>query len=503
MSPGATDPRPFAGEPRALLALAALPPDHPEHASLAGFATLILRELPEMEAEAGCPVAPVAHERLAPGEPAILIGPAAGNAPLRAWREARCDLPDVPFVAIDRDARLVVVDATTVSGIGDAMQLLRTAIAERRALVTPSVCESAAEVLDRLDTEARRTFPLLGERAPGWAAAVDAARQGMRDPEDLAALQRLMATLGDAHSWAKDPRVNGRLPYHLHDDGAIARFWSVPEGSATWAEGVRPGDRCIAPDTAPWRERTGSAPVAKPWNIGYRALQGRVGEVVELAAIRRDGSVARWSETIQPLPWNEPIDTGSLDPRTGYLRVRGWLATPAWRDALTAALDEMTPYERLVVDLRGNVGGSLIAAQDARARFLPRRTALGTIRFSTVTGEMDRPHELVGEPPAEGPRWVKPVRFLTDPLCYSATEDFLQGLQGLPHVQLVGQATGGGSGRPRTIRLREQLIATISTALTYDRAGRCIEGTGLAPDVPILPDPLDPEVTLRLATAGW
>ena len=494
ISPSA-DPRPFAGAARALLVMPSLPDDHSDHAELRYFTELILRELPEMEAEVGCPVVPAAAP--VPGTPAILVGPAAWNAAI--------DIAPAmtPFVRIDRGRKRVVIDAPTLAGVGEAFQLLRTAIAERRESLAPSLCETAGAVIDRLDKEVRRTFPLLHQRAPAWDAAVAAARATMQDADDLATLQRLMATLNDAHSWAKDTRVTGRLPYHLHDDGETARYWAVPERSAGWEQGVRPGDIALAPDTSPWRERTGSAPHARPWNIGYRALQGRVGEEIALAAIRRDGTTVRWTEPVPSLPWDEPITSGRLDERTGYLRIRGWLNSAEWMDAFTAALAEMQRYERLVVDLRGNVGGALVAAQDARSRFLSGKTSLGTIRYSTVAGEMDAPYEIIGEPPADGPRWTKPVRFLTDPVCYSATEDFLQGLQGLPHVQLVGQATGGGSGRPRTIALRPEIFATVSTALTYDRNGRCIEGTGLAPDIAIPADSSDPDATLRQAIAGW
>ena len=497
----AGDPRPFAGRGPATVVFPSLPPDDPECDDLAGFTLLITRELPELEAEVGCPVN--IAETAPAGKPAILLGPSRANPTLAAWRTERPDLPDGPCVSIDRDANRVVVDAGTVAGMGDAMQLLRTAIAERRDVLTPSICESVDAVIGRIDAEVRRTFPRLAERVPDWSVAVERARSGMRDADDLAALQTLMATLGDAHSWAKDVRVNGRLPYSLHDDGGKARFWSVPDGSVAWSEGVRPGDTCLAPDLAPWRVRTGSAPHARSWNVGYRAMQAPVGRVVELAATRADGSEAHWQEPVPPLPWDDPIETGRLDPRTGYLRIRGWLNTPAWRDAFEGALRDVASYERLVVDLRGNVGGALVAAQDARSRFLPGRTELGSIQFSTVTGAMDHRHALVAEPPAEGPLWTKPVRFLVDPLCYSATEDFLQGLQGLPHVQLVGQRTGGGSGRPRTIALREHLIATISTALTFDRSGRCIEGIGFEPDIAIHADPLRPDATLDAALTGW
>ncbi len=495
------DARPFVGRDVATVILPSLPADHPDHETVAAFITLIARELPELEAEVGCPVA--ISDTIPAATPAVLIGPASANPPLAAWRAARTDIPEGPVVAIDREADCVVIDAGTVAGMGDAMQLLRSAIAGRRDVLVPSDCENLDAAIDRVDAEVRLTFPRLAERAPGWAAAVDRAQAEMTGADGLATLQTLMATLDDAHSWAKDARVNGRLPYALHDDGMTTRFWSVPKNSVAWSEGVRPGDVCLVPELAPWRARTGSAPHARPWNIGYRALQGPVGTTVALAAIRAGGGEVRWREPVPSLPWDEPIAVDRLDSRTGYLRIRGWLNGAAWHDAFGDALRGMDRYERLVVDLRGNVGGALIAAQDARARFLPGRTALGTICFSTVTGAMGRPHPLVAEPPAEGPVWTKPVRFLVDPLCYSATEDFLQGLQGLPHVHLAGQRTGGGSGRPRTIRLGPHLIATISTALTFDRAGRCIEGNGFAPEFPIPVHPHRPDAALEAALTGW
>ena len=92
---------------------------------------------------------------------------------------------------------------------------------------------------------------------------------------------------------------------------------------------------------------------------------------------------------------------------------------------------------------------------------------------------------------------------MKDVRCYSAAEDFLLGLQGLPHVQLVGQKTGGGSGRPRTVQLRENLIVTISTALTFDREGRCIEGNGFQPDIPIEPNFDQSNSTLDHVLKHW
>jgi carboxyl-terminal processing protease len=76
------------------------------------------------------------------------------------------------------------------------------------------------------------------------------------------------------------------------------------------------------------------------------------------------------------------------------------------------------------------------------------------------------------------------VVVLTDSLTFSASEDFLLGLQGLEHVTVVGRPSGGGSGRPRALRLLPGMTLTVSTALTYDREGHCVEGAGIPVDVP-------------------
>ena len=48
---------------------------------------------------------------------------------------------------------------------------------------------------------------------------------------------------------------------------------------------------------------------------------------------------------------------------------------------------------------------------------------------------------------------------------------------------VVGERTGGGSGRPRALRPLPGWTLTVSTALTFDRAGRCVAGSGIPVDV--------------------
>jgi len=177
---------------------------------------------------------------------------------------------------------------------------------------------------------------------------------------------------------------------------------------------------------------------------------------------------------------------------------------------MEAALRDLARCPRLFVDLRGNVGGNLVAAQAFRDRFLVGRTVLGSIRFSRGDGTLGDHSPIIGEPASSGPRWTRPVRFLTDRESYSATEDAILGLQGLPHVEIVGEPSGGGSGRSRTIPLTPGILATISSALTYDRHGRCIEGAGVPVDRALAvraslrrPDLVPASAILSTADTGW
>lgn len=504
MTPVFADSRPFRAATRCVVVLPDAPDDPERRKAWSDFISLLKRESGELTAELGAPVEWGGPAAVGASDACLLIGPASLNPTLRSWRgEFEQAISDEPYVAIDLDRKTVVIDAPTVGQVSEAFQLLRTAIWSESDLLTSSFVSSADDALGRIDAEVQHTFPNLARRAPNWAGKVEEARQQMASVNDLLTIQTLMAHLDDAHSWSKDARMNGRLPYHTMTDSRGCRFWSVPMWSVAWEQGVRPGDVLLYPNAADWISRTGSTPHAKPWLIGYRMLAGRVGDAVGLAARRSDGKTISWTEQIPSAPWREPIEWERLDRNTGYLRIHIWLNSTDWQDAFVAALGELATSDRLIVDLRGNVGGALIAAQDARDRFLKRETHLGSIQYSTVTGDMALAEPIIGRPSSSGPIWTKPVRFLVDPLCYSATEDFLLGLQGLPHVQLIGQTTGGGSGRPRTIALRPHLHITISTALTFDSDGRCIEGNGLAPDIAVVPDVNEPDTSLRQAMQDW
>jgi carboxyl-terminal processing protease len=279
----------------------------------------------------------------------------------------------------------------------------------------------------------------------------------------------------------------GNLPYAVRVDD-VATFVRVREGTAGHECGVRTGwtlasidDEAV--DAAGWLARAAAPPHARSLIAGRRLLAGLVSVERALTAVSPDGDNVTWSEAPAPFP-SPLVEWRRLDERAGYLRVAAWVPDQGIDEAMGAAFDDLRDCDRLLFDLRGNGGGNLVLARRTQTRFLRRVTELGSIRYSVGRGELSRSFPLAADPAEEAKRWPGRLIVLTDSLSFSASEDFLLGLQGLEHVTVVGQPSGGGSGRPRALRLLPGMTLTVSTALTYDREGRCIEGAGIPVDVP-------------------
>lgn len=502
------DPRPFAGAPAVPVVL---PRTGPGDDAMASFTRLIVHEAAELAVELGAPVVFPTPDANVSG-PRVLVGPAASNPALQAALAVLGEPPATAGrVAHRRDprtgARLLLLDGDTVSEVGVALNLLRTAT--RTGATEPAAvpARSVDEVIERVEWEVASTWPSFALRGIDWAAVCGQARADVpARGADVRSLQRWLAPLRDPHTWVKGPQMTGRVPYSLWAAGERAVLLTVPRWSAAWAAGVRPGDELLDVDVADWWARTSAEPRVKPRYAGYRILSGKAGAARTWRVRSPHGDVRAWQEAPTATPWDELVTHDRTPRGSGYLRVNGWHDTAAFHDAVDAALADFARLDRLIVDVRGNAGGSLVAAQAFRDRFLRGRTTLGAIRFSRGDGTLAPAAPLEADPSADRRRWTKPVRFLTDALSYSATEDALLGLQGLSHVQVIGEPTGGGSGRPRTVLLWPGVNLTVSTALTYDRTGRCIEGHGLPVDIPVSfywPGPGGEDRALRVADECW
>ncbi|HEX5505780.1 MAG TPA: S41 family peptidase [Thermomicrobiales bacterium] len=497
-------PRPFAGAGEVAVVLprdgAALGEGGAR--ALADLAALLWRERAELAVELGAPVAFVATD---PGAgPRWLLGPAAANPDLARYsypRDGRARL------WLDRAQGVLIADAPDLGGVRETLNLLRTLALDGVDEVVAADCRDREEAIARLAVEVGRTYPAFALRRLDWAAIRARHADRARAAGDLLpALQAWLAELQDAHTWVKPSPAPVSLPYAVRVDGDTATFARVPPGTAAWEAGVRPGDALLDADAAGWWARTGAPAHARALMAGYRLLAGPVGVARTLTTRSPRGEVRTWTEAPAVDPPYPLVSWRRLSSGTGYLRVESWHPGRPFADALDAAFADLAACGRLIVDLRGNVGGNLVAALAFRDRFLHRPTVCGSVRFSDGTGGLAPPAEIAGEPASERARWRGDVRFLTDPLTYSASEDALLGLQGLPHVRVVGEPSGGGSGRPRALRLLPGLQLTVSTALTFDRLGRCVEGAGIPVDLPVAPArpaPDAPDTALLAAERSW
>ena len=393
--------------------------------------------------------------------------------------------PDAPHntLAFDRDALVLTSRVRDGGGVLASLNLLHSLAGLGVDAISDAPCATLPEAAVRIAREITGTFPGFAIRATTWDAIC--ARHDLPREDDITIedLERWVAELGDAHTAIRRTGGTYNPPYVVRLTREAAKLHRVPEDSPAWAAGVRPGWTLEGIDGHDWLIRTGAPPHARPWTAGRRAIALNGVDERAFTATSPSGERATWTERPIPPALERVFAWRRLDARTGYIRLANWFAGIGLEDAFDTALTELRGCQRLILDVQGNTGGNLMLATQTRNRFLRERTLLGAIRFSTGDGRIADPVELWADPEPERLRWEGNLIVLTDPLTYSASEDFLLGLQGLPHVTVVGQRSGGGSGRPRSITLTNDVFMTISTALTFDRAGVCIENHGVPVDI--------------------
>lgn len=402
--------------------------------------------------------------------------------------------PDARHNALtfDREALRLTSCVRDIDGFLTSLNLLHSLAGQRLDTITDVPHTSLREAAERIAREVAGTYPGFGIRDTTWEAICR--RHGLPRAEGdltVADLERWVADLGDAHTTVRRSGSVFNPPYVVSLTPEAATLHRVPAWSAAYAVGVRAGWTLEGIDGADWLARTGAPPHAKSWTAGRRAIAlNGVAERIFTAA-SPGGERTTWVERVTAPRLEHVLSWQVLDRQTGYLRLANWVAGIGLEEAFDAALSALSGRARLILDLQGNTGGNLMLATQTRNRFLRERTRLGAVRYSTGDSHLADPMALWAEPEPERVRWPDELVVLTDPLTYSASEDFLLGLQGLPHVTVIGQRSGGGSGRPRTVVLMDDLLLTISTALTFDRTGACVENRGIPVDIETAVFPLD------------
>jgi carboxyl-terminal processing protease len=384
-----------------------------------------------------------------------------------------------------------------VSVSADPFELAATASLRHTWLRTgrPVTAEPAPDLtagVQRIADEIEFTFPGFELRGIDWAQVRDRHMPRVLEADDpFSAAQEWVAALGDAHTALHPHPRPVPSPSVCAARNGEAVLQRVLPGSAAWEAGTRPGWRLdlTAAQVDAIVASTAAPPRSVPYLAGRRLLAVPHGGRRTWRAIGPGGQTASWSETGGQAVQEPPLSWRALKSGAGYVRLPGFPDGAGLPEKFDQALTELAGCRTLIVDVRGNTGGNYLLALGLRDRFVPAGTLMGSVRHS-IGHRLSDPVPLLSSP-TEAVRWQGRVIVLTDPQTASSSEDFLLGLAGLDHALVVGEPSAGCSGRPRFLEVLPGWGLMISTALTYDRDGRCIEGAGIPVDVEVQVYPYD------------
>jgi hypothetical protein len=149
-------------------------------------------------------------------------------------------------------------------------------------------------------------------------------------------------------------------------------------------------------------------------------------------------------------------------------------------------IDTYKNSKGLIIDMRGNTGGSISNIYQLLNRFTDKQVLVAKVAFKNGKGRNDfgTPQETWLNPTADSKKFSGKVVVLTNRLCYSATNMFVTFAKSLPNFKFIGDKTGGGGGIPSSTQLSNGWTFRYSSTITTDPSGFNIEN-GVNPTIKI------------------
>ncbi|MCP4005525.1 MAG: S41 family peptidase, partial [bacterium] len=176
------------------------------------------------------------------------------------------------------------------------------------------------------------------------------------------------------------------------------------------------------------------------------------------------------------------VETKKLSDRIGYSRIFQVSRNTAVEFAeKTNALGNL---DGLVLDLRGNTGGSMTAASHLADLFLSRQLILRVVNRDGEPAST-RSRQIAG------PEVLFPFKtvVLVDGSTASAAEILSGAMAPLGHVTIVGQTTFGKGLIQQVIPLPDENLLKLTVAEYLLSGDRAIHGKGIEPDIVLYPVP--------------
>lgn len=175
----------------------------------------------------------------------------------------------------------------------------------------------------------------------------------------------------------------------------------------------------------------------------------------------------------------------------GYIRIESFEGS-GWGGAdMDEALTTLGHAAGIVIDVRGNSGGSEDIAASIAARFADRTRLYryGVFRNGPAHDAFAAAKAFSLSP--AGVRFSGPVAVVTDRRDHSATENFVEMMRVLPEVETVGDTTAGTASNPLRLPLSNGWTLQIPQSIETTPDGFIVEGRGLPPTWAVFLDPSD------------
>lgn len=355
-----------------------------------------------------------------------------------------------------------------------------------------------------------------------WKAIADSLRpiaaRAMTRGELHRVLRSMLARIGESHFYLIPASVatelaasrpaggNGSTGVSVRVAEGRLVVWTVEEGSAGAALGVRPGEivdsvdgRAAAAALAQIRALPGTAGRRATTELLYGLnglLAPGVGDSVRLVTTTREGQpaartlVAKGAKgTITQFgnlpPLAARVEARRLRPQggsgcVGIVALNIWL--PAVAPEIDRALGTIRDCRGVVLDLRGNPGGVAGMVMGTGGHFLDSTISLGTmrsrqgeLRFVVNPRRVDAAGRIVTP-------FAGPLAILVDPMTASTSELFAAGLQRIGRARVFGEQSAGQALPAMMERLPSGDVFVHAIADLADPDGERIEGDGVVPD---------------------
>ena len=158
-----------------------------------------------------------------------------------------------------------------------------------------------------------------------------------------------------------------------------------------------------------------------------------------------------------------------------YVRFSAFL--PPVDERFIATVDSMAALKGLIIDIRGNPGGSHEVGEAIAAKLVQQETLFSVFRYR------DRTEEIILQP--NPPLFGGPVVILIDVMNGSASERFSACMQSIGRAVIIGEQSPGlvGPSEIKALPNGASFMFLVAQSLTPD--GTVLEGHGVLPDIAI------------------